>query len=93
MTKYSVLLSESAREQLLSLSDEDIKRIKSRLKNLEDDPFRSRPTADIKKLIGSFNPSLYRLRVGDYRVVYTIVETDVKVTEIMHRSRGYAWLD
>ncbi len=34
-------------------------------------------------------PVKYRLRVGDYRVVYIVVRSEVKVIEIFVRGRGY----
>jgi mRNA-degrading endonuclease RelE of RelBE toxin-antitoxin system len=36
---------------------------------------------------------LYRLRVGDYRVLYFVLEGSVRVTEILHRSKAYRGLD
>ncbi|MCD6146431.1 MAG: type II toxin-antitoxin system RelE/ParE family toxin [Thermoplasmata archaeon] len=35
---------------------------------------------------------LYRLRVGDYRIIYYEDDECIKVTQIIHRSRGYDWL-
>src|SRR2546428_11675717 len=37
--------------------------------------------------------TFYRLRVGDFRVVYVVEERPVKVTEIFRRGRGYRWLE
>ena len=56
-------------------------------------PFKKRSGADIKKLEGSFNPALYRLRVGDYRIIYAIIDKEIKVTEIISRSKRYKWLE
>jgi mRNA-degrading endonuclease RelE of RelBE toxin-antitoxin system len=33
------------------------------------------------------------MRIGDYRAVYFIVGDEVRVTEIIHRSKGYKWLE
>jgi mRNA interferase RelE/StbE len=33
--------------------------------------------------------SCWKLRVGDYRVVYRIVEQEVRILAIIHRSRVY----
>lgn len=92
MKQYKVLLSQTANRQLLGLGNEEIKNIKTHLLNLSENPYRKRPGADIKKLEGSFNPELWRLRVGKYRAVYTITDHQVKVTEIIHRGKGYSWL-
>lgn len=39
-------------------------------------------------LSGEFK-SLYKLRVGDYRVIYAIVNGDILVLKIGHRSKVY----
>lgn len=93
MTRYSVLLSKTAVAQLTLLDSKQKRRIKSRLQELEDDPFHRRSGADIKRLITHDEPALFRLRIGDYRVIYFVADYDVRVTEIIHRSRGYKWLD
>jgi len=46
--KFSILISETARKQLNKL--EEIEQIRQSLSVLEEDPFKSRPLADIKKL-------------------------------------------
>ena len=93
MTKYRVLLSLTAVSQLSLLDSTQRKRVKDALASLENDPFRRRPGSDIKKLVTPDEPSLYRLRIGDYRAIYFVVENEVKVTEIIHRSKGYRWLE
>jgi mRNA interferase RelE/StbE len=75
------------------LNAKEKKRVKDALENLEDDPFRRRSGSDIKKLVSSDEPPLYRLRIGDYRAIYFIADHEVKVTEIIHRSKGYRWLE
>ncbi len=54
------------------------KELKSRIKN------------ELKGLKG--REDLYRLRVGDYRIIYYGGDECIKVTQIIHRSRGYDWL-
>lgn len=39
-----------------------------------------------KKLVGDLSP-YYRLRVGDYRVIYEILETEIVITVIRIRHR------
>ena len=87
---YDIRIHPSAVRFLREL-DTDIKnRIKLALKNLENDPFRTRPKADIKKLGGTKGrENLYRLRVGDYRAVYAVEGNTVWVTEIFLRGKGY----
>ena len=92
MTKYRVLLSETAMRQLQNLPANLQKRIKRSLAGLEEDSFRSRAKVHIKKLMGP-KKIYYRLRIGDYRVVYVIEDKNVKVAKIFHRSAGYDWIE
>jgi mRNA interferase RelE/StbE len=39
-------------------------------------------------LHGEFD-GLYKLRVGEYRVIYTLIEKGVLVLRIRHRSKAY----
>jgi mRNA interferase RelE/StbE len=45
----------------------------------------------IKRLRGLARPQ-FRLRVGEIRVFYDIVETEVQVLAIVEKSRAGAWL-
>jgi len=93
LIKYRVLLSQTAVSQLSLLDSKQKKRVKDALLGLEDDPFRRRSGVDIKKLVTHDEPPLYRLRVGDYRAIYFVADYEIKVTEIIHRSKGYKWLE
>ncbi len=93
MNGFSVLVSDAARKSFYELEQKDQRRIKKALSALGENPFRKRSGADIKKLEGSFNPAFYRLRAGDFRVVYAIVGNEVRVTTIMRRNAGYGWLE
>lgn len=86
--KYKILISETARKQLKNLQENERQRIMSNIKELELYPMKRRAKADIKKLHNA-NPELYRLRVGSFRIVYAIIDDDVRVTEIMRRGRDY----
>ena len=68
-------------------------RLRSRLEELEVDPFRPRPKADIKNCGKHHGVIFYRLRVGDLRALYVVERDEVKVTEIFRRGRGYRWVD
>lgn len=93
MTKFSVLLSQTAVSQLSLLNSKQKKRIKDALLNLEENPFRKRSGVDIKNLVTPDEPPLFRLRIGDYRAIYFVLENEIRVTEIIHRSKGYKWLE
>ena len=85
MPSYTVELKPSARKELEHLSNQIIGRITRRLEALTSNP---RPP-DCKKLKGGDKE--WRVRVGDYRVVYTIDDQKllVSVTRIRHRGEVY----
>ena len=85
---FRVVLSETAARQLRKLPRETRDRIVRGLHGLEDDPFRPRPKDDIRPIEGT-DPKKLRLRVGDYRAIYAVVDDQVKVLEIFVRGRGY----
>jgi len=82
---YNVALTSSAAIELQKLSNQLIARIVLRLENLASNP---RPPG-CKKLQGGDRE--WRIRIGDYRVVYTIDEAKllVEVTRIRHRKDVY----
>ena len=85
---FRVTLSETAARQLRKLPAGTRTRIVKGLRVLEEDPFRPRPKADLRVTEGA-NPRKYRIRIGDYRAIYAVVEREVKVVEIFIRGRGY----
>ena len=60
---------------------------------LGNNPVRPRPGADIRSLWTDDDPLMYRLRVGDYRVLSFVLPREVCVTEIVHRSKAHRGLD
>ena len=85
---YKVLVSRTFQRQFRNLPEKIQSRIRNGLKELESDPFRPRPNADIKALKDT-NPQKYRLRIGNYRIIYTVEDDTVKVIEVFIRGRGY----
>jgi mRNA interferase RelE/StbE len=85
MASYDVELTSSAERELKMLSGQLIARMVPRLESLASNP---RPPG-CKKLRGGDNE--WRIRVGDYRLVYTIDDAKllVEVTRIGHRSEVY----
>lgn len=63
-------------------------KIRSTLKKIEQDPFTRRPGIHIRKLSG-FHPKRWRVRVGDYRIIYQVEDDLIKVIEVFPRGRGY----
>ncbi len=85
MPDYSVSFVRSARKELESLPNQLIQRILSKIETLERNP---RP-AGCKKLKGG--EDLWRIRIGDYRVIYSISQREVRIEiiTIRHRSQAY----
>ena len=85
MASYRVVLTSSAEKEIKKLSSQLIGRIISRVERLATIP---RPPG-CKKLKGGDHE--WRIRVGDYRVVYTIDDAKLlmEVTRIRHRSEVY----
>jgi mRNA interferase RelE/StbE len=85
MVSYLVEIARSAAKDLRRIDREWIPRIVAAIETLEADP---RP-AGSKKLVGS--DRTYRLRIGDYRVIYDIHNDTliVLVVRIRHRRDAY----
>jgi mRNA interferase RelE/StbE len=72
VARYAIQIKPSARRELENLSDRLIARLMPKIERLADDP---RPPG-CRKLRGY--KDLWRVRVGDYRVVY-IIDDDNKM--------------
>ena len=85
MSSYRVALASSAEKELNGLPKKEITRIMARLERLVSLP---RPPG-CKKLKGGENE--WRIRAGDYRIVYVINDAarTVDVTRIAHRRDVY----
>ena len=90
---FKVFLSQTAIKELKKMTKKEESRIKKHLKELEKEPYRSRPKADIKRISGQSNPKFFRLRIGNLRVIYTVIKKKIMVTEIMKRGKGYSWMN
>jgi mRNA interferase RelE/StbE len=82
--KYTVLIERYAQKQIMKLDKKIIPVIKAAIADLADNP---RPYG-YKKLKGE---DAYRIRVGDYRVIYEINDDKIIVTVVMvgHRKDIY----
>jgi mRNA-degrading endonuclease RelE of RelBE toxin-antitoxin system len=77
---YAVIILSKAQKYLDTLEERAIMNIWSSIAELKNNPYRSRPLADIIKLRGFKSPPMYRLRVGRHRLEYFIDENDKTVT-------------
>lgn len=78
---WRIELTSSAEKSLKRLSSEDRKRLRAAIDTL--------PAGDIKKLSG--RPNQFRLRVGEFRVVFTpdFSARHIVILEIFRRAAGY----
>ena len=83
-----ILIHESAEKVLNNLDTKIQKNIKDHLSKLSENLYSNQ--LDIKKLKGlKDKQDLFRLRVGEYRIIYFIQDNIIYITEIMIRGRGY----
>ena len=83
MKKYKLIFTKSAANDLNALVPKTRLRILNSTKTLEDNPFPRGNT--IKRIKGAKIP-LYRLRVGDYRVIYYIDGKNIPIILIVARK-------
>jgi mRNA interferase RelE/StbE len=81
--RYEVELKPRASKDLRRLPKSDAARVVAALEEMQDDL-----AGDVKRLT-AFAPE-YRLRVGDYRVLFELEETNrVVVYRVRHRRESY----
>jgi mRNA interferase RelE/StbE len=84
MAAYEIFFRESVWKELKKVPKADLKKILSRIEQLGNDP---RPMG-CEKLTGH---ELYRIRQGNYRIVYSIQDNEltVWVVKVGHRKDVY----
>lgn len=84
MARYELKFKKSVAKDLRTIPKQDVKRILARIQSLADDP---RPEG-YEKLSGQ---ERYRLRQGDYRIIYAIEDNVlvVIVVKVGHRRDVY----
>ena len=84
MASYSLLIKRSAAKELEAVVLKERRRIAGRIQGLAAEP---RPPG-VEKLSGA---EKYRIRQGDYRILYTIEDADltVVIVKIGHRREVY----
>ena len=88
MASYEVIFKRSAEKDLRDLPKGTVKRVLTRIEELQRDP-RPRQSS---KLTGA--EQLYRVRVGDYRIIYGVAddEREITVYYVRHRRDAYRQL-
>lgn len=84
MASYKLKIKPSAAKELEALPPKELRRIVTRIRKLATDP---RPSGS-EKLSGH---QLYRVRQGNYRILYAIEDADLSlvVIKIGHRRDVY----
>lgn len=84
MGRYKVVFRRSVARDMRQIPNRDIRRILAAIESLSDDP---RPSG-LEKLSGL---ERYRVRQGDYRIIYEIRNDEliVVVVKIGHRKDAY----
>lgn len=85
MPEYSLEIAAAAQKELDALTDALFNRIDRKLKALASTP---RPAGCVK--LSGFRDQ-WRIRIGDYRAIYIIDDTqkNVRVTRVAHRRDVY----
>ena len=84
MSKYSITISKQARKQLRDIPRKDRLRVSGAIELLGDNPVPP-------KALKLTNRDGYRLRVGDYRIIYIFNSNRliILIINIAHRSAAY----
>lgn len=88
-----VTLEREVLESLSLLPPASKRALKAALKSLETDPSPGAHEGRMKRMDASRsgNP-VFRLKVGDYRIVFVVTATEIRVVRAFHRSEGYDWM-
>ncbi len=82
---YKIEFARAAEKQLADLPHSELKKLAKRIEKLTSDPF----PPGYEKMKGS--DDLYRIRQGDYRVIYSVFKSKlvILVVKIGHRREVY----
>jgi mRNA interferase RelE/StbE len=85
MDTYKIEWKRSATKELEKLPRPMISKIVSAVDNLSSNPFPQ----GVRKLVGT--EDTYRIRIGDYRVLYNIIENRliIEIVRVRHRKDAY----
>ena len=84
MAKYKIQVKKSAEKELGKIPKIELLKILDKIKSLADDPH---PAGSIKLT----NQEKYRIRVGNYRILYKVEENilTVFIVKVGHRKNIY----
>ena len=79
---YNIEWKENALRELEKLESSLARRILKKVDEMSEDPF----SKDIKRLKGRND---FRLRVGDYRIIFFIEDNIIQILKVGHRKNIY----
>ena len=79
---HNVSITESAKKELAGIPEPFNRQIAGKMRGLADNPFPS----GVKKLKGG---DAYRIRSGDFRILYTVAGNNVVIRAIGNRKDIY----
>ena len=87
MADYSISFTRSARKELSHLDKNVVSRIFIKIEALADNPFPS----GCRKIQGAVD--LWRIRVGNYRIIYQIIDQEliIEIVAVRHRRDAYRY--
>ena len=90
MTSYDVLIDERVEKDLSKIPRHIVGKFIGLLDEFENNPIRSRSGFDAKPMKG-YPGDTYRVRIGEYRVLYSVDNSEkvVRITSIQHRGHVY----
>lgn len=86
---FALQLSRTAQKTLDKLPHNTAKKIVTHLKEIQIDPYRPRPKADIVPVAGK---KTYRLRIGKVRIEYEVCGNAIEVSKIFQKKRKTDYL-
>jgi len=81
---YKLVFTESFTKDFRKLSRQNQVRVRKRLEILKENPY-------LGKKLENTQIGQYRLRVGDIRVRYDILEKNVVLLRVLKRADAYRW--
>ena len=89
-TPFEVLIDERVEKDLEKVPKYIVLKFIKLLDEFETDPIRPRSGFDLKPMEG-YPRNTYRLRIGDYRVLYAVDHEvrKVRITSVQHRGDAY----
>jgi mRNA interferase RelE/StbE len=85
LKKFKIIYAKPVQKDVKGLEASRIDHLRKALQKLADNPFPNIATGKIIKKLEMKKPT-YRLRVGEYRVIYRIATQKIIVLRIIHRK-------